>query len=66
LPCTAGAVVNQDNRHWVALRWDAREHRVCLLNSTAPRPSFMSVADYHAFLTRYRESYAIINYENLG
>jgi len=66
LPCTAGAVVNQDNRHWVALRWDAREHRVCLLNSTAPRPSFMSVADYHAFLARYRESYAIINYEALG
>jgi hypothetical protein len=65
-PCTAGAVVNQNSRHWVALRWDADGGRVCLLDSIAEGPVFLTWSGYVDFVNLWKEAYAVVNYDALG
>ena len=52
-----GAVVNQANTHWLALR--SIEGSVWLIDSNAPAPRPLSPDEYVAFINRYVDAYPI-------
>ena len=52
-----GAVVNQDNVHWVALK--RVEDHLWLLNSTEPQPETLSWSQYMSLINEFRNAFPI-------
>ena len=52
-----GAIANQDNAHWVALK--RVDDAIWLLNSLDPAPRVLSEEEYIAFINTYKHTFPI-------
>jgi hypothetical protein len=57
LRAAAGAIVNIENRHWVALRWE--QGVVWLLDSMEERPRALTWTAYQHFVRLHRGAFRI-------
>ena len=57
-PSVVGAIVNQSNMHWAALKWI--EERVWRLDSLHRAPQTLSHDSYVRFVTQWPNSFAIV------
>ena len=64
LRSAVGAIVNIQNRHWVAIRRVANQ--LWYLDSQEPQPLPMTEADLKTFVFRHRAAFAIVRAEDMG
>ena len=59
-PSSLGIIVNEDERHWTAVRWEHDSY--WLLDSLKPNAMPMTLTDAITYIERYRHAFLIVDH----